>query len=41
MGIMKVVCSWCDRVMREGDPKLPISHGLCQACKERLEQETA
>ena len=41
MGIMKLVCSWCDRVMREGDPKLPVSHGLCPSCAERLEQETA
>lgn len=35
----KVICSWCDVVIREG--VLPVSHGICPGCREKLEQEIA
>jgi len=36
------VCAWCSRLMVAGDPKLPISHGLCPACKAQyFSQEAA
>jgi hypothetical protein len=37
--IHQSVCSWCDRLLRVG--VLPISHSICPACLERLEQEIA
>lgn len=27
---MKVVCSWCDKTLREGSE--PVSHGICEPC---------
>jgi hypothetical protein len=30
---MKVVCSWCGKVMIEGDGE--ISHGICESCMEK------
>jgi hypothetical protein len=38
---MTLICAWCKRVMRAGDPELPISHGMCPACRKKFEQETA
>ena len=32
----KIVCAWCNRIMREG--VLPISHGICQPCKTEYEK---
>jgi hypothetical protein len=31
---MRVICSWCGRIMNEGDPAFPdaISHGICEKC---------
>lgn len=37
--LMTILCSWCGRVMRQGDPKLPISHGICPSCVIRVEGE--
>jgi hypothetical protein len=37
--VHRAICAWCDVVLREG--VLPISHGICPACLERLEQEIA
>ena len=31
---LKVVCAWCDDVVREG--VLPISHGCCPTCAAGL-----
>lgn len=33
---MKVVCSWCQRVISEG-PDGPASHGICPDCAEGLD----
>jgi len=37
-----VLCSYCKgtpTVIRRGNPDLPISHGLCQSCRARLDRE--
>ena len=35
---MKLICGWCQIVMRDGS--LPASHGLCPTCAEKLQAET-
>ena len=39
--VMRVLCSWCGVTMKDGDYALPVSHGICEACSKRLEQEEA
>jgi hypothetical protein len=34
----KVVCAWCNRVLKEGTE--PISHGICPECAASLKSET-
>ncbi len=35
---LRTICSWCGKVMREGDtPDARVSHGICPACIEKLE----
>jgi len=34
----KVICAWCERVIRHGT--LPPSHGCCRACADQLAGET-
>ncbi len=29
-----VVCSWCQAVIRSGNPALQVSHGICEPCRE-------
>jgi hypothetical protein len=36
---LRVHCSWCGVVMREGDPRRPVSHGLCPICAAKLHAE--
>lgn len=36
---MRVICAWCNKVLIEGDEKLGISHGICQSCKDIVEEE--
>lgn len=33
---MRVVCSWCLRVLVEGDPSQLTSHGCCPACIHKM-----
>ena len=35
--VQKVVCSWCQRLMRDGVE--PISHGICPACEKTMNDE--
>ncbi len=35
----RLVCAWCQRVLRYGDPGQPISHGICEPCRLRVERE--
>jgi hypothetical protein len=30
-----VVCSWCKTLMRPGNPRLGVSHGICPECYQR------
>jgi hypothetical protein len=32
----RVICAWCKKVLEEGDPGAPVSHGMCQECRDRL-----
>ena len=46
VGIGPTLCAWCaakgiTTVLKAGDPKLPVSHGLCPSCREQLEREVA
>lgn len=36
----RVVCSWCKKEIRPGDPALPISHGICLACRDEVAGES-
>jgi hypothetical protein len=42
---LKIICAWCGRFMRfngipeSDEPRLPISHSICPACKKNLERE--
>ncbi len=33
---MAVDCSECKRELKPGDRRLPVSHGICRECAERL-----
>jgi hypothetical protein len=37
-GVYRLVCAWCQRELRAGDPKLPTSHSICPDCALKLEQ---
>ena len=37
---VKLVCAWCQRVIRNGAEET-VSHGICQACEERVEKDYA
>lgn len=37
--VLTSICSWCSRVIREGNPALGISHGICPDCYQaQIEQ---
>ena len=31
---LKVVCAWCDDVIRKGGPQATVSHGICPQCAD-------
>lgn len=31
-----LICSWCKKVIREGDDATDVSHGICPECRERI-----
>ena len=35
--ILTVICSWCKKVMKQGDapPEAPVSHSCCDACLKK------
>lgn len=35
---LKIVCSWCSKVMKEG-PENKVSHGMCTDCEKKLNEE--
>ncbi len=32
--ILRMVCAWCQKLVREGDE--PTTHGICEACAEKV-----
>ena len=38
---IKVVCAWCGRTMKDGEPgpNGEVSHGICEKCRRELENE--
>ncbi len=38
---MRVVCAWCEGILREIEPlsDSSISHGICPVCRQRVEEE--
>lgn len=34
MDQLKQICAWCSALIRDG--KLPISHGLCRTCGDKM-----
>ena len=36
---LRIVCAWCKRVMQIGDYGAPTSHGICDHCSKRIEEE--
>lgn len=37
MSELLTLCAWCGVVIRPG--KMPVSHGVCRECADRLEKE--
>lgn len=35
---MKVICAYCKTIMQDGPP-VPVSHGICTTCFERVVKE--
>lgn len=33
--ILRCVCSWCKKLLREGDQPFPVSHTICPSCMAR------
>lgn len=33
---MKTICAWCKIVLEDGPDSEAVSHGICEACKEKL-----
>lgn len=38
---LRKVCAWCKRVIAEGDPGAPESHGICAECERAFFPEIA
>jgi hypothetical protein len=39
---MKIVCAWCQKIIRDDEnAKIddPVSHGICVACKAEVDKE--
>jgi len=38
---MKIVCAWCKKELGEKEPldDPRISHGICEECKQKMQQE--
>ena len=34
---MKIVCAWCQKVMKEGEGE--VSHGICKTCGKKVEKQ--
>ena len=36
----RVICAWCKVVIEDGDPEMPVSHGMCLDCEKDFGEET-
>lgn len=34
-----VICAWCEKTIRRGSMFLSVSHGICPACVDRVEEQ--
>ncbi|MDC7231931.1 MAG: PAS domain-containing protein [Spirochaetales bacterium] len=34
--VFKVICSWCNEIISEGNPGSRVSHGICNTCSSKL-----
>ena len=34
--ILRLVCAWCQAVLRDGSPGAQTSHGMCSGCQARF-----
>lgn len=39
--VLRIECSWCKDVLREGDPGAETSHGICDPCANRMRARQA
>ena len=40
-GVMKLVCAWCGKTIREGRDDGIVSHGICKDCAREMCKEIA
>jgi len=38
--MMKVVCAWCQKLMRDNPEASVISHGICGSCYNKINPES-
>jgi len=36
---LEIRCAWCSKIMREGTPGAPVSHGICPECHAKLDEK--
>lgn len=36
-----IICAWCGDKVHDGDPGLPVSHGLCSRCEAEMGEPEA
>lgn len=36
---LRVICGWCQLVLKEGSPDREISHGICPTCAQIIRKE--
>lgn len=37
---VRLVCAWCDLVLKEGEADSPVSHGICPLCAWLIRRDT-
>jgi hypothetical protein len=38
--VLRIVCAWCTRVVRQGTPGALTSHSCCPVCAAAMEAES-
>jgi hypothetical protein len=39
--VFRIVCAWCQTVVRPGDPGAPTSHAICRTCAAKIDEDEA